>query len=40
MCREALKGDLESNLEQTAEVIARFVDEHDPCNLRDAEADS
>jgi len=38
MCREALKGYLEANLKQKPEVIARFVDEHDPSNLRDAEA--
>jgi type I restriction-modification system DNA methylase subunit len=39
MCREALKGYLESNLpKQTPKVIARFVDEHDPSPLQDAEA--
>lgn len=39
MCREALKGYLETNLiKEKAEAIARFVDEHEPGGLRDAES--
>jgi hypothetical protein len=38
MCREALKGYLESNLpKDKPESVAKFVDEHDPGGLRDAE---
>jgi type I restriction-modification system DNA methylase subunit len=39
MCREALKGYLESQLpEQVASGIASFIDDHDPRGLKDAEA--
>ena len=38
MCREALKGHLESQLpSDTAPAIASFVDDHDPRDLKDAE---
>jgi type I restriction-modification system DNA methylase subunit len=38
MCREALKGYLESNLsKEKPDSIASFVDEHEPGGLRDAE---
>jgi MmeI, DNA-methyltransferase domain len=39
MCREALKGYLESNLpKEKPEGIARFVDEHEPGDLHDGES--
>ncbi len=39
MCREALKGYLEANLpKENPQAIAKFVDEHEPGGLRDAES--
>src|SRR5205085_4543228 len=39
MCREALKGYLETKCaKESADAIARFVDEHDASGLRDGEA--
>jgi hypothetical protein len=39
MCREALKGYLESNVpKEQPETVAKFVDEHDPAGMRDAES--
>ncbi len=39
MCREALKGHLESSLpKEHPEAIAQFVDDHKPTGIRDAEA--
>jgi type I restriction-modification system DNA methylase subunit len=39
MCREALKGYLETQVPtETKETVARFVDRHEPDDIRDAEA--
>lgn len=39
MCREALKGYLKTGVaKETPAAVERFVDEHDPAGLRDAEA--